>query len=348
MALPSWLVPFFGMPSVRAGDVSLELASRFGENTRVFPCFNRLPMGWSHSVFLAQEAHLHLMFKSKVLSPDDRISKFSDMRLDRPRWFIYIDDFCIVGLDPVDIRALQDVYLEVIRSCGFVAKPSKLVLPTSEPVSLLGLEFDGARRVFGLASEKLSVLCKDTRRFVSATHATGKQLSSLLGRWSWAMLVRRPFFAVLSAVFNFVQAAGSQNFSIWPSVRRELLSLVALAPLLSVFISSSVFPVPVAVDASSSGAGVVALQASARLVAPVASFVSARADAAPLPCVRPAEFSLPSSSLPPVLLEEVGFQASVSREESSSVSSLFDSASVRGILSCPSSVVSSFPWASPS
>lgn len=326
ISLPSWLVPFFGMPSVRAADVSSDLAAKYGSDTLLFPCFNRLPMGWSHSVFLAQEAHLHILLSRGVLRDVDRICRENDLRLDRVRWFIYIDDFCIIGFDPVVVRHLQDAYLSAIRSLGFVAKPSKLVLPTSAPVSLLGLEFDGAALSYGLGIAKIDALCKDTRRFVSSFESSGHRLAALVGRWSWAMMVRRPLFSLLSSVFTFIQRAGSSVFRIWPSVRRELVALLGLTPLLHVVISPSVFPVAVAVDASSSAAGVVAVRSSSAALAPLAATVSARFDL-PERTASSTASCVPLSSLSPSFLH------------------LSDA--VRGVLSSESvsRVVASFPWA---
>ncbi len=320
ISLPEWLVPFFGMPAVRAGDISASCAAKFGADSRIFPCFNRLPMGWSHSVFLAQSAHLHFLLRAGVLDARDRISKENDLRLDRVRWFIYIDDFCIIGLDPFNTRRLQDAYLAAIRSLGFVAKQSKLILPSSSGVSLLGLQFVGSSRTYGLEPEKLTALCRDTRRFVSSTRASGLQLASLLGRWAWAMLVRRPLFAVLSAVFVFVQKAGSSLLTVWHSVRRELLVLLGLVPLLQTTLSSVVFPVAVAVDASTTGAGVVALESSAEFLAPIASSVSARCD--------------------PLLVSKSDFTPESSQPTSSLVAT-----SIPPLLSSPARVASSFPWA---
>ena len=133
ISLPDWLVPFFGMPAVRAADISVELAEQFGPDSLIFPCFNRLPMGWNHSVFLAQEAHLHLLLSRGVLRDIDRICKQNDLRLDRVRWFVYIDDFCVIGLDPVVVRSLQDAYVScggpLARVCsqGFKVSPPHLV-----------------------------------------------------------------------------------------------------------------------------------------------------------------------------------------------------------------------------
>ena len=63
--LPEQYRPFFALPAVRAGDIGL--ADQYGADTMVFPCASRLPMGWSHSVFLAQSAHECLTERTPTL-----------------------------------------------------------------------------------------------------------------------------------------------------------------------------------------------------------------------------------------------------------------------------------------
>ncbi len=84
-----------------------------------------------------------------------------------------------------------DAYVRFVEGLGLVAKPSKLVRPTTDPVSILGLDFSGVNFTYALSPEKMSALISDNARFISSYEATGLQLSSLLGRWTWAMMVRR-------------------------------------------------------------------------------------------------------------------------------------------------------------
>eukprot|EP00971_Amphidinium_carterae_P229081 4544126-Amphidinium_carterae.1 len=56
--LPGWLRGYFCLPGVVAGDVgALEADGKeVDADALVFPCWNSLPMGWSWSVYFAQEA----------------------------------------------------------------------------------------------------------------------------------------------------------------------------------------------------------------------------------------------------------------------------------------------------
>ena len=75
---------------MRAADVGL--AEEFGVDALIYPCCTTLPMGWSHSVFLAQSGHEHLLAVATPLRAQDRITHSSDLRIDRPRHQVYIDD----------------------------------------------------------------------------------------------------------------------------------------------------------------------------------------------------------------------------------------------------------------
>jgi hypothetical protein len=122
-------------------------------------------------------------------------------------------------------------------------------------------------------------LQRDTMVLLGRGSCTGRQLSSLVGRWTWALLVRRPCLAVLGAVFRFQQCAGNRRFAIWRSVRQELLSLVALAPLLFARLGAPFVPRLVATDASEFGQGVVASRLGA---VSVAASLTAMHDVRPL------------------------------------------------------------------
>ena len=147
------------------------------------------------------------------------------------------------------------------RPTGLVVKPSKLVRATADGVECLGLEVDGHEHRIGVSACKLQRLCDRTNALLDGGRCTGRELSSLVGEWTWACLVRRPALAVLSTVYRFEDVASRRALWLWPSVRQELSTLVGLAPLLSADLGAPWFPRVVASDASSWGQGVVAARA---------------------------------------------------------------------------------------
>lgn len=87
---------------------------------------------------------------------------------------------------------------------------------------------------------------------------TGDGMRRLIGVWTWPMLVRRLSLSAFSSVYRFCACAGSKEYQLWPSVVRELLTVVGLAPLLSSRLGDSWSPSLVAVDASKKAGGIVA------------------------------------------------------------------------------------------
>jgi len=251
--LPQHLVDFFGLPPVLATDVGL---LGYPAGTKLYPCCTTLPMGWSHSVYLAQQAHEHTIYTRTSLKPEDAITADNDKRLDRQRHMIYIDDFITVGLDSGVLEAQQDEYVAAVADAGIPHKPSKRFAPTADGLECVGFVVHGRDHTVGVDPNKLLSLVAETLRIVSSSSCTGHTMSQLVGSWTWASMTCRPVLSVLNSVYRFIQAARRREFGIWPSVRRELLVLVGLAPFLSSNLSQGWCPHVVATDASSTGLGV--------------------------------------------------------------------------------------------
>ena len=256
LRLPAWMYPYFALPPVRAGDVGV--GYRFGENTLVHPCCKTLPMGWSHSVLLAQLAHEHFLDTATDLQRSDRITSDNDPLLNRTRTQVYIDDLIIFDTDRERLGRKQDAYIASITQRGLIVKPSKVVRPSADGVECIGLLVDGRRHTVGVAPSKLEALCDDTIRLLSRARCTGDELSQLVGRWTWSMLGNRPSLACFNAVYRFADCARGRHFHLWDSVRVELLTAVGLAPLLYADLGTDWHSHVVATDASSTALGVVA------------------------------------------------------------------------------------------
>ncbi len=256
LRLPVWMRPYFALPPVRAGDFGLGV--RFGDDTEVYPCCKTLPMGWSHSVLLAQLAHEHFLDTATTLSAKDRITASNDPLVDRTRHQVYIDDLNLFDSDPVRLGRVQDEYLAAVGKLGLVVKQSKVVRPTADGVECVGLEVDGTHHTVGVSASKLERLRVDTAALLASNSCTGNAMSQLVGRWTWAMLAARPSLSVFNSVYRFIECAGGKFFSIWNSVKAELATAVGLAPLLFADIGADWFPKEVSSDASESGLGVAA------------------------------------------------------------------------------------------
>lgn len=259
LRLPDWLCSYFALPPVRAVDVGL--GDVYGENIYIHPCCNTLPMGWSHSVLLAQTAHEYFIDHYTTRLRDacrlTRSDNHNLTELSGLSYTCYIDDLSIFSTNPDESNQAIDEYLEAASKMRLKIKTSKLVRPTAEAESC-GIHIDGVDHTVGVSPAKLWKLCKETRAVIERGHCTGDEMRRLVGKWSWCILARRPAFAVFNAVYRFSVVARDRRFSLWPTVRTELSTICGLAPLLFTKLDVDFFRKVVATDASTSGMGVVA------------------------------------------------------------------------------------------
>jgi hypothetical protein len=253
--LPEWMWPYFALPALESADLGLE--GQFGA-CPLFPCCKTLPMGWSHSVFCAQVGHEYLLDSSTSLKAADRILPGGDRRIDRLRHSVYIDDLYLFSLSRRETDTALDEYTRVCHCKGIPVKPSKVVRATCGRLEWLGVEVDGTSHEIGVSPTKLQVLCQETERFLQHRFSSGHALARLVGKWTWAALLRRPALAVFSSVYRFIDSAKWKSYRIWASVQLELSIIMNIAPLLYWCLSAPWAPVVVATDASMDGQGVVA------------------------------------------------------------------------------------------
>lgn len=264
LTLPGWMRPYFALPSVRSSDIA-GLHDSFGPDAQIYPCCKTLPMGWSHSVFIAQAAHEHLLNTKTALSPTDRIASDNDFNLDRIRHQVYIDDLNLFGHDPSELSKLQQQYIKAAAAVGLPVKPSKVVAPTANGVECLGLLVNGTSHELGLSVSKMVQLCHDTIALINTGYCTGRALSQIVGKWTWAALANRPLLSVLSAVYRFIECSNFRTFTLWNSVKRELSLLIDLAPLFFTTLKHQWFDRLIVTDACETGQGVVATKVDPHL-----------------------------------------------------------------------------------
>jgi hypothetical protein len=254
LGLPSWMQPYFALPPLTPAELR-EIGAPPGA---AFPMCLTLPMGFSHAVYLAQTAHKHVLYRSLALNPDDDLLRMLSPTLshDRAVHGVVIDDFFIFSLSqPLAERLMQRV-LEAYRVAGFVVKQSKVVMPTRLPVKVIGFTIRGSDATIELSVESQLSLIRSTLAVLRARTVTGATLAHVIGRWTWVMMLRRPSLAVLQHVYRYCRVVQGRDFTLWPSVRRELRMLLGLLPLLHARLRDPFFGRAVASDASELAAGV--------------------------------------------------------------------------------------------
>ena len=119
------------------------------------------------------------------------------------------------------------------------------------------MHINGTNGNIGVSVEKRHKLALMTREILKIGYCTGEDMSRLIGRYTWTMLIRRPSLSIFSATYRFIAAAKRKRYGIWPSVRRELITAMNILPLLSSSIRSPWRQRLTCVDASKMGMGVV-------------------------------------------------------------------------------------------
>jgi len=241
LRLPNWLTEYFGLPSVQR------------QGRERYPVVLTVPMGWSHSVVVAQRIHENILWecgldKNQQIQNPNRV--VGDLRFGA-----YIDDYFSIGTN----KQLAEKYLtRVVEKCGargVPAKPSKIVEPTTSRESMIGIESsgDGVLRPEIL---KMKSLLEFTTFFVKLRKWKKKDLQVLLGRWAWAILLKRCLFCVFGQVYK---ASENDTELITPTraMRNELRLICRLQGFIRADLRKPFGSIIVCTDASMIGGGVV-------------------------------------------------------------------------------------------
>jgi hypothetical protein len=265
--LPEWMRPYFALPALTADELSSLSLPSVASVAALHPMCVSMPMGWSHAVFVAQSAHEHIVYRSGALQRCDSLLASPSQSLDATRCVhgIYVDDLFLFGRSRVAAEAALRRVLAAYAAAGFVVKNSKLVWPTRDVVRVLGFDVDGRDGSIAPSGDTVSSLLRGTLDVLRRATVSGRMLSRLVGSWTWVLMLRRPALAVLQHCYRYVDAAGTRPFTLWPSVRTELRSLVSLLPLLHASLTAPSFSRAIASDASELAAGVVSAPLSVEL-----------------------------------------------------------------------------------
>jgi hypothetical protein len=247
--------PYFCLPPVHITQVSAALAEKHGD-IHMHPMCTTLPMGFSHSVYIAQHIHNHVLYSSLSLDPSRNILKLQVPYITSPTHMLYIDDNCILGTSLQDVGHQYQSCISAYTAAGLVVKTEKCVPPTSNPTEMLGIVIDGNAATMTIHPSKMFKLLGQTLYLLHSNKCTGTTLSRLMGHWTWLLMLRRPTLAILRYSYIYIQEMQGRSHKLWPSVVNELYNLIALAPLMYADLTTPLLNILPASDASSIGNGV--------------------------------------------------------------------------------------------
>ena len=104
-------------------------AGAIGRDTVIFPCLAALPTGISWSVFFAQNAGF-AQFVGPGLKPVDAMTDLGPAPVLRPgpdpRFYLYVENAGIVGLEKETVSAHLHAACEQLDSCGLITHEAEI------------------------------------------------------------------------------------------------------------------------------------------------------------------------------------------------------------------------------
>jgi Reverse transcriptase (RNA-dependent DNA polymerase) len=251
IALPPKWLPYFGLPPMVI------------DGQLVYPQVRSLPMGWSYSVLLAQMAHERIIERAMRIPRLRWRSLNEDMIMnkplidDTPLIMCYIDDVGIIGTDRDAVDRVQQAYIRSAIYYGFTIKPSKTV-SSRRLIELLGVVVDGTARSVAPSVGRICNVLIAANALISAGRCTYDELASLVGKFNWIFLLRRPLLSVFNNVYHwlnrFQETQGT--ITLWESCAREIACAAGLIMFARADLSLPLADSVLASDASSVGYGV--------------------------------------------------------------------------------------------
>ena len=260
--LPRVWLPYLAFNSKFSGkDLGLPTSELLVPSCRV------LPMGWSSSVGLMQMVSRELLLRRDMLGADELRRQmlapawFIDIALRQgPKafWQVYLDNFMAAEISKMGEEAtlsqrLHSTAVESWTEHGVLCAQDKHVIGSVNAIEL-GVQLDSQAGLVGGSPERFHKLLTVTIMLLEQRLPKVKWVQVVLGRWVFILQYRRPAMSVLSKCWNYMQKADRRRW--WPIVRKELTSLLFLAPLLHTDLRTTFSPLVTCSDASHFGGAV--------------------------------------------------------------------------------------------
>ena len=233
-----------GMHPGQIFDDDLQGLSDLGDDEKVCACFCGMAMGWSWSLYLANEAVVHQASLAGGGGQEDVIRDKTPppfVQAHKPAVGVYVDNVQIFGGDVGQASRRMD---------GIANRFSELGIPYEVDevdgkleVESLGMRFDFNGRVAATPKpSKTWRLWLATRQLMSRGKIHGRAMQIWLGHVTHHFALAKSCMACLSACYRFAEDHKHHRSQVWPSVRKEMRQVLSLLFLVEYDLSASTCP----------------------------------------------------------------------------------------------------------
>ena len=151
------------------------------------------------------------------------------MRVDRLRFFCYVDHIGILGVSEEEVRGAMAKVVTTLESYGLATHDFVDSFVTQE---ILRIEIDGRMHRTTITPKRDHRHRRVLKWVLGRRAISGAVLEIIMGHITYSSMCYRPSLSIFSAVYKFIRAHHDHSAKIWKSVRSELQAFLGIMPML--------------------------------------------------------------------------------------------------------------------
>ncbi|CAK0867094.1 unnamed protein product [Prorocentrum cordatum] len=246
MRIPVSLAKFFSLPAAPAHVLGLEghelEGTRLGCDTLVFPCIGALPMGFSWSLFLAQDANEERVVRSDPWPGGDVAISERVLMSDRGPplvvevepglhggAYVYVDNMGVLAPSEGLAKSALESWTGLFEGVGLDLHKSSVGSGASEA---LGTKLDLELMRSGVSDGRFWKVYLGLGGLLARGRATGRALEVVLGHCTFCGLALRGSLSCWHASYRFIQRHYLEPARLWAEVVKEIKMFRGLLTLM--------------------------------------------------------------------------------------------------------------------
>ena len=199
----------------------------------LYPCWGSLAMGFSWSLFFAQEINTYQVQQSGLVSGKPATDRGDPMVFgpthQASRYYIYVDNVGVLGPQSKQVTAAVEGACDYLDAANLSTHERQEGWKVSEN---LGVVLDGEKLCARPTEKRYWRIRLGLRWLLRRRRTTGALVERFLGHCTFLAMINRRLLAVFHSVYGFVRRHYQEPVRLWESARRELEAFLGLMPLL--------------------------------------------------------------------------------------------------------------------